>query len=273
MLLATCAGNQARDDSQPAQTLLPGTLVEAGGRDTVMVRCTGIAEDPLQAMDAARRGCVDWYVRAHLLHGSEGVKTFAEKEDLLFQSLDRYISRPEPGGKGGRSRGVRSQERTDDDRFKVELIAEVNRAMLIDFLKSQGIAGPQELPKLTVQVKIADKTTSDKCALPVQQVIIEQLINQGLEVLDPVAVKTDAQLTVSFSLDRQEGPSQSVAYGISVIAIESRTGKQIAAKMSVSVPRSLARPGEDLKGAMEAAQDSMVEVSRQLDAYRARLKP
>lgn len=291
-----CTTVVVKEDRGP-EVLLPGELIETVDANTILVKCTGIGADQRQAIDQARKGCLEWVITNQMAQTPGEKQAYMAQQQNIFAKMDRYVNIPPPGARSGKGKGVKSQMRVSDEEIKVIIITDVHKKVLQDDLVAMGVVGSKDdmleavgMPTLMVHPSKANKGKKNRK-------IMEDLVNSFLtkakwEVLDAkgvadlnklvdaigevadaeedeaakLALAVGADVYIIFEANKEKQGS-SVAFSVGISAYETTTGRKLASETALSSPRSTWTAGETSAAMMEALNDAMGKVIPQITDY------
>ena len=291
-----CTTVVVKEDRGP-EVLLPGELIESVDANTILVKCTGIGADQRQAIDQARKGCLEWVITNHLAQTPGEKQAYMAQQQNIFAKMDRYVNIPPPGARSGKGKGVKSQMRVSDEEIKVIIITDVHKKALADDLVAMGVIGSKDdmleavgMPTLMVHPSKANKGKKNRK-------IMEDLVNSYLtkakwEVLDAkgvadlnklvdaigevgeaeedeaakLALAVGADVYIIFEANKEKKGS-TVAFSVGISAYETTTGRKLASETALSSPRSTWTAGEESAAMMEGLNDAMGKVIPQITDY------
>lgn len=294
---AACTTTVVVKEAGP-EVLLPGEFIESVDANTVLVKCTGMGADMQQAIDHARRGCLEWFITNQMAQTPGERQAYLAQQQAVFAKLDRYVGIPPPGAASGKGKGVKSRVRMSDERIKVEIITDVHKQMLQDDLVALGIIQSKEdmlaavgMPSILVYPGKATK--GHKGRQQMESAVTEYLTENRWEVKDPqgvadlqkiigaigevtgaeedeaakISMAVGADVYVVFDVLQSKGERGDVAYGASVKAYETTTSRKLGEKQVTGPARAGWKAGEEIKAFVEALRDAMGQVVPQITAY------
>jgi len=280
------------------EVLLPGEFIESVDANTALVKCTGIGADMQQAIDQARKGCLEWFITNQLAQSPAERQAYLAQQQAVFAKLDRYVAIPPPGAASGKGKGVKSRIRLSDERIKVEIITDVHSKMLQDDLVALGIIQSKDdmlaaVGMPTILVYPGKATKGNKGRQQMESAVTEYLTENRWEVKDPqgvadlnkiigaigevtgaeedeaakIAMAVGADVYMVFDVLQSKGEMGDVAYGASVKAYETTTSRKLGEKQVTGPARAGWKAGEEIKAFIEAIRDATAQVLPQIMAY------
>ncbi len=294
-----CTTVVVKGESGP-EVLLPGEFIEAVDATTELVKCTGIGVDQQDAINQARKGCLEWYIKNRLAQTPGERQAFLAQQQNVFAKLDRYVNIPPPGSRDGKGKGIKSRVRMQDERVKVIIITDVHKRDLEQDLVGLGIIASKEqmldavgrpevvaLPSKANKAKSFRKVMDDltnsyltKNKWEVVDMGAIQNLNKMVEAIgeasgaeedENMAIATAAGADVYFVYEAKKEKSSTsdheVAWSVGISAFETTTGRKLASDTALSAARHTGEAGNERAAQMEAMNDAMAKVIPQVTDY------
>jgi len=285
-----------KEDKGP-EVLLPGKFVESTDPNITLVRCTGIGHDLRNAVDQARKGCLEWMITNHMAQKQSERQAYMGQQKNIFAKLDRYVAYPPAGSAAGKGQGIKSRMRMSEDEIKVEIITEVHKKPLMADLTNMGVIQSTDemlesmgMPSL---IAIPSKASrGSKLRGIAEGLVNEYLTNAGYEVLDPQGVSdlnkmTDAigevagaeedeaaQIAMAAGADvyfvyeaYRDKEGGGIAYAINVKAYETTTASMLGSKNASGPARANWVAGQENAALQEPLGDAMGSVLPVVEKY------